>query len=188
VRDYEGHVYIGTSSWILCHVPFKKTDIFHIIASLPSSIPGRYFCANEQDTAGGCLTFLLDNLVFHRNELRAGTAPHDVYGRLDRLVASVPAGSKGVLFTPAAMATGYFTWWLNYLAKPMRPVTIKIRFSILLWVFSILAFLCRLLNPEILLSFGGWSILYLLLVFSLIPIVTVVGWFGAALTFPLGEK
>ncbi len=26
VRDFDGHLYIGTSSWISCHVPFKKTD------------------------------------------------------------------------------------------------------------------------------------------------------------------
>jgi predicted heme/steroid binding protein/uncharacterized membrane protein len=94
----------------------------------------------------------------------------------------------GILFAPVAIATGYFTWWLNYLARPMRPVTIKIRFSILLWGFSILAFIYRVLNPGILLSFSGGSILYLLLVFSLIPIVTVVGWFGATLTFPLEKK
>ena len=93
-----------------------------------------------------------------------------------------------VLFAPVAIGTGYFTWWLNYLARPMRPVNIKIRFSTLLWGFSILAFIYRVLNPEILLSFSGGSILYLLLVFSLIPIVTVIGWFGAALTFPLEKK
>jgi predicted heme/steroid binding protein/uncharacterized membrane protein len=93
----------------------------------------------------------------------------------------------GMLFTPVAIVTGYFTWWLNYLARPMRPVNIKIRFSILLLGFSILAFAYRVLNPEILLSFNGGSILYLLLVFSLIPIVTVVGWFGATLTFPLAK-
>lgn len=94
----------------------------------------------------------------------------------------------GVLFTPVAIVTGYFTWWLNFLARPMRPIRIKIRFSILLWGFSILAFLYRILNPETLLSFNGGSVLYLLLVFSLIPIVTVVGWFGATLTFPVAKK
>ena len=26
VGDYAGHLYIGTSSWLSCHVPFKKTD------------------------------------------------------------------------------------------------------------------------------------------------------------------
>ena len=94
----------------------------------------------------------------------------------------------GILFAPLAIGTGYFTWWVNYSARPMRPVTIKIRFSLLLWGFSILAFLYRLLNPEILFSFSGGGILYLLLVFSLIPIVTIVGWFGATLTFPLEKK
>ena len=27
VADFEGHLYVGTSSWLTCHVPFKKTDI-----------------------------------------------------------------------------------------------------------------------------------------------------------------
>ncbi|MFX0115644.1 MAG: FGGY-family carbohydrate kinase [Candidatus Hodarchaeota archaeon] len=57
VRDYEGHVYVGTSSWVICHVPFKKTDLFHNFASLPSAIPGKYFVANEQESAGACLIF-----------------------------------------------------------------------------------------------------------------------------------
>ena len=94
----------------------------------------------------------------------------------------------GVLFAPVAILTGYFTWWLNYQARPMRAVTIKIRFSILLWGFSILAFIYRVLNPDILFSLSGGSILYLLLVFSLVPIVTVIGWFGATLTFPVERK
>jgi len=38
IRDFEGHLYIGTSSWILSVVPFKKTDVLHSIASLPFSI------------------------------------------------------------------------------------------------------------------------------------------------------
>ena len=41
VRDFEGHLYVGTSSWLTCHVPFKKTDLFHGIASLPSPLPGQ---------------------------------------------------------------------------------------------------------------------------------------------------
>ena len=24
VRDYEGHIYIGTSSWLICHVPYQE--------------------------------------------------------------------------------------------------------------------------------------------------------------------
>lgn len=103
VRDFEPHLYVGTSSWILAHVPFKKTDVLHTIASLPSAIPGRWFCANEQDMAGGCLEFLARNVFFHRNRLRDEPVPADVYARLDEIVAEVPPGSRGVLFTP----------WLN---------------------------------------------------------------------------
>jgi predicted heme/steroid binding protein/uncharacterized membrane protein len=94
----------------------------------------------------------------------------------------------GILFAPLTIGTGYFTWWLNYLAKPMRPVTIKIRFSILLLAISILAFIWRILNPEVLTSSTAGSTLYFLLILSLIPIVTVIGWFGASLTFPLERK
>jgi predicted heme/steroid binding protein/uncharacterized membrane protein len=94
----------------------------------------------------------------------------------------------GLLFTPLAMLTGYFTWWLNYLAKPMKAVTIKIRFSLLLLTISVLAFIWRFLNPSVLIAFTAESILYFLLILSLVPLVTIVGWFGASLTFPLEGK
>ena len=64
VADFDGHLYIGTSSWISCHVPFKKTDPLTNIASIPSGIPGRYLVADEHETGGACLTWLRDNLLF----------------------------------------------------------------------------------------------------------------------------
>jgi predicted heme/steroid binding protein/uncharacterized membrane protein len=91
----------------------------------------------------------------------------------------------GILFTPLAILTGWFTWWLNYLARPMRPITIKIRFSILLMAVSISTFIWRIWDPGILISFTGRDIFYFLLILSLVPIVTVIGWFGAKMTFPL---
>lgn len=115
VQDFEGHIYIGTSSWVLCHVPFKKTDVFHKVASLPSAIPGRYFCANEQDMAGGCLEFVAKNLLYHRNNLREEEPPDDVFMRMDDVVAGVPAGSNGVLFTP----------WLNGEKTPVDSETLR---------------------------------------------------------------
>lgn len=42
VADYASHLYIGTSSWMAAHVPFKKTDIFSALASVPCAVPGRY--------------------------------------------------------------------------------------------------------------------------------------------------
>ena len=100
VRDFEGHLYIGTSSWLTCHVPFKKTDIFHNIASLPSAIPKRYFIANEQETAGACLTYLRDNILYHKDELLVDAQLPDVYKIFDTIVENVSAGSGKVIFTP----------------------------------------------------------------------------------------
>ena len=100
VRDYEAHLYIGTSSWLTCHVPFKKTDIFHNLASLPAAIPGRYFVANEQETAGECVKFLRDRILFSQEDAFSTPAPPDFFDALERTVRQVPAGSGGVLFLP----------------------------------------------------------------------------------------
>jgi xylulokinase len=93
-RDFQAHLYVGTSSWLTCHVPFKRTDVLRNIASLPSAIPGRYFVADEQETAGAALTFLRDRVLYD------GDAPPDAYREFDRMAASAPPGSRGVIFTP----------------------------------------------------------------------------------------
>ncbi|MBE2222671.1 MAG: FGGY-family carbohydrate kinase [Anaerolineae bacterium] len=100
VADYEAHLSIGTSSWIIGHVPFKKTDIFHNMASLPSAIPERYLLINEQESAGACLTYLIDQIFYPDDKLAVGTRPQDVYQRLNEAAATVPAGSDGLIFTP----------------------------------------------------------------------------------------
>lgn len=100
VRDFETHLYIGTSAWMTCHVPFKKTDLFHNMAALPSSIPGRYLLTDEQETAGACLQYLSDNILFHSDELSNGKKPKDVYRIFDRIAERTPAGSERLIFTP----------------------------------------------------------------------------------------
>jgi len=100
VKDFAGHLYIGTSSWITCHVPFKKTDIFHNLASLPSAIPGKYFVANEQESAGACLKFLKDNILYHQDELLIEAEVPDIYKVFDQIVERAPAGSGKLIFTP----------------------------------------------------------------------------------------
>jgi len=114
VRDYEPHLYLGTSSWLTCHVPFQKTDAVHNMASLPSPIPGRYFIGNEQECAGACLTFLRDQVFFAQDEL--GTAaPAQAYRRFDELVEKAPPGSRKVIFTP----------WLYGERTPVEDPTIR---------------------------------------------------------------
>ncbi len=115
VRDYEGHVYIGTSSWVQCPIPFKKTDPFHSIAAFPTAIPGRYQSVNEQDIAGGLITFLVHNLLFPGNPLRPESPPPDVYTLLDRIAEGVPAGSHKLIVTP----------WLNGERTPVDDTTLR---------------------------------------------------------------
>jgi xylulokinase len=93
-RDYQAHLYVGTSSWLTCHLPGKKTDLRHNMAALPAPIPGRYFVANEQETAGAALTFLRDRVF--GSEGPAGSA----YREFDRMAARARPGSQGVIFTP----------------------------------------------------------------------------------------
>ena len=91
----------------------------------------------------------------------------------------------GILFTAVGIATGVYTWWLNYLAKPMRPVKIKIPLTLCLLATQIILFVWRISDPNVLDSLQGASILYLLLVLAMIPMITVIGWFGASMTFPV---
>jgi len=92
--DLAGSLYVGTSSWITCHVPYKKTDLIHNIASLPAAIPGRYLVANEQETAGKAVEWL-SNILFPDNPDRAS-----VYNRMNDIAGTVRPGSGGVIFTP----------------------------------------------------------------------------------------
>ena len=96
----KAHLYLGTSSWISTHVRFKKTDLLRNIASLPSALPGQYFVGNAQETAGGCLEWLRDGVLFGDDALGRDTPPGDVFARLDALAASAPPGSDNVVFTP----------------------------------------------------------------------------------------
>jgi predicted heme/steroid binding protein/uncharacterized membrane protein len=93
--------------------------------------------------------------------------------------------AAGILFTVVAIATGLYTWWLNYLAQPLKAVKVKLPLSLILLVTQVLAFIWRLNVPQVLDSIRGFNIIYLLLVLSLFPMVVVIGWFGAFLTFPV---
>lgn len=93
LSDFQAHMALSTSAWISCHVPFKRTDIFHNIATLPAGIPGRYFIANEQESAGACLNWL-------RDLFWGACPPPDAYAQLDAAAAQSPIGADGLRFTP----------------------------------------------------------------------------------------
>ena len=96
VRDYSPHLYVGTSTWLSCHLPFKKTDVLHNMASLPAALAGRYLLMNEQECAGACLTQLKDRVLFPAEA--ASTAAS--FADLDAIAAAAPPGSDNLLFLP----------------------------------------------------------------------------------------
>ncbi|HMK09450.1 MAG TPA: FGGY-family carbohydrate kinase, partial [Anaerolineales bacterium] len=99
-RDFEPQLSIATSSFITVHVPFKKTDALHSMASLPSGRPDRYLLLAEQEIAGGNLVFLRDRILFPQDEISNAPAPADYFERLNRLAESSPPGSRGLIFAP----------------------------------------------------------------------------------------
>jgi xylulokinase len=102
--DLEGHLYMGTSSWLSCHLPSKKTDVMNNMAALPSAVPGRYFLANEHEIGGGALLWLRDQAGMVKDLDEA-----------NELAAAAPIGSGRVIFTP----------WLNGERTPVDDHTIR---------------------------------------------------------------
>ncbi|HEY3310256.1 MAG TPA: FGGY-family carbohydrate kinase [Anaerolineales bacterium] len=100
VEDFATHLYVGTSSWMACHVPYKKTDVVSSLASVPCAVPGRYLLTALQATAGGNLTFLRDNIIYHHDELLQEANVPDIFKVLDQITLRTPAGANGVIYTP----------------------------------------------------------------------------------------
>jgi xylulokinase len=111
VGDYVPHLYVGTSAWLTCHVPRKKTDVFRNIAAMPSVVPGRYWVATIQNVAGKAVDWLIDNVLDQHGPARSAQA----LAELNTLAATSPPGSRGVIFTP----------WLNGERTPVDDVTLR---------------------------------------------------------------
>jgi uncharacterized membrane protein len=90
----------------------------------------------------------------------------------------------GVLFTPLAIATGLLTEKQNFPDPPKSARTEKI-LSLFLMATGLAAFIWGLAQPDILDNLQGWNLIYLFLVILLTPLVTVIGYFGGMITFPL---
>ena len=100
VRDFEATMYIGTSYYMNCHVPYKKTDITHMMGSLPSPFPSKYMLFAEQGTGGRCVEHFLKNIVYPDDEFNTGPRPDNAYKRFNTIAARAPAGSGGVIYLP----------------------------------------------------------------------------------------
>jgi len=100
IGNAEPAAVMGNSGHLAFHLPFKKSDIGHTIATIPSGIPGNYLFWADLGNNGKVLDTSLKNLLSTDDNLDTGAVPAEVYARADRIAGSVPPGSGGVLFLP----------------------------------------------------------------------------------------
>jgi predicted heme/steroid binding protein/uncharacterized membrane protein len=96
--------------------------------------------------------------------------------------------AAGLFFCLIVIPTGFFTWWVNYMARPLRPVTIKIVVSLMMFADGLAALIWRLVDPTVVTCLAGPNLLYLVLILLLLPMIVVVASYGAILTFPLHTR
>jgi len=126
------------------------------------------------------IVFMMATTVFNLLYLATGVKSLEV--------TALHCLAAGILFTPVVMLTGLFTWWLNYMAKPIKPVVVKLWMSLTMWITAMIIFSWRVTVPDILESFRASSAIYLAFVLLLVPTVSVIGWFGAKMTFPIEKS
>jgi len=70
----------------------------------------------------------------------------------------------------------------------MKPIATKLILSLVLLVIAVVVFVWRFIDPTVLTRPDGADIVYVVLVLTFIPIISVVGWFGATMTFTLEKE
>ena len=96
VGEGEGHVYLGTSSWVGV-VTERMPQGKHGAASIHSADPNKAFLFAESETAGACLQWIGDE--FYKSEKMDPSIPN-VYALMDEKVRQIPPGSDYLIFTP----------------------------------------------------------------------------------------
>jgi predicted heme/steroid binding protein/uncharacterized membrane protein len=90
----------------------------------------------------------------------------------------------GFLSAPAAGLSGFFSWKVTYKGRISRIFTRKLIFAVLLLVVITICFFWRTLNPNILIARTELSYIYLAMSVSLVPIVTILGYYGGKIVYP----
>lgn len=103
IEPYATHVTVSTTAWISSRVPFKRTDVFHSMASVPGFDSHLPVVANNQEIGGGALRWLREQVV------------DEDYAALTEAAATAPAGCEGALFAP----------WLNGERSPVEDKDLR---------------------------------------------------------------
>ncbi len=109
-----GGLSIGTTSVLVDTLGEKRVDLDHELLSMPSPFPDTYVLWAENGIGGRALEHILIDVV-HAVDVLADHTTDDEFARLDAALASVPAGSGGVIFLP----------WLNGSLSPSSSPTMR---------------------------------------------------------------
>jgi xylulokinase len=101
LNDGEMYIHIGTSNWIAGHFTKRKIDIPHYTGCIGSAYPQKYYLGiAHQETAGACLEWLKNNILYHEQQLMAESQINEIFQLFDQLAEKVGPGADGILFTP----------------------------------------------------------------------------------------
>ncbi len=81
------------------------------------------------------------------------------------------------------MASGLFSWMVGYERRFTRVFARKIFLSITLTVMISVLLFWRTFDPDVLTGFGDLAALYLLIVFALVPVTTLLGHYGGKIVY-----
>ena len=101
IAEGEMHISVGTSGWVGGHFTRRKIDIPHYAGCIGSAVPDKFYLAMaHQETAGACLEWLKNKVIYHQDQLIADAKTEDVYQVMDKLAEESGPGAHGVMFTP----------------------------------------------------------------------------------------
>jgi len=109
VGEGSTHIYFGTSGWVSTVVKKRILDISSMIASIVGADDSYYHYFAELETAGKCLEWVKDHLALdeiniYLKKINVTESLEAIYKNLyDYMlneIRNVPAGSRGVIFTP----------------------------------------------------------------------------------------
>lgn len=98
-RGTGGGLVVGTTAVLLDHLDHPAADLGSEVVSVPGPLTDAWLVWAENGLAGRAVAHVLDEFVYPDDALGSHRTD-DRFGSLDTALASVPAGSDGVLFGP----------------------------------------------------------------------------------------
>jgi len=101
LEDGKLHIRIGTSGGVAGHFTKRKINIITYCGCIGSAYPQKYYLGiATQETAGICLEWLKNKVLYHEEQLKKERHVNKIYQVLDQLAEKAKPGAEGLIFTP----------------------------------------------------------------------------------------